>query len=278
MILAGKSYEKLNLQNYSFNCFTVVHPFYQRHKGWNDIRFQLYSSLGRNSQNMGDINMAVQFFRNLLQLCCEFDHQQEQKNCLNEFLIAVQNWNSQKTMNLLDMDGNTHSRDKKKAHIGQLNLPVILEDSIEVFVSSEKLYTNRPDSLINQVYISYPTDSSTILDDNQEYVIQQKAELNTANCPWRFMAKQLFEHMNEERRRCPELELPPDACQFNSEEMNEFSIYDCSSKARKRDLTVQKVRKAFVGESIVVKLLVKNPLMADIFINNIKLVCRYESD
>lgn len=28
MIQAGKSYEKLNLQNYSFNCFTIVHPFY----------------------------------------------------------------------------------------------------------------------------------------------------------------------------------------------------------------------------------------------------------
>ncbi len=93
--MAGKSYERLNLQSYSFNCFTQVHPFYQRYgKGWNGIRFQLYSNLGRNSQNMGDITLAVQFFRNLLQLCCEFENQQEQKSCLNEFLIAVQNWSS----------------------------------------------------------------------------------------------------------------------------------------------------------------------------------------
>lgn len=74
LILAGKTYERLNLQSYSFNCFTIVHPFYQRFgSGWNGIRFQLYSSLGRNSQNMGDSSLAVQFFRNLLQLCCEFD-------------------------------------------------------------------------------------------------------------------------------------------------------------------------------------------------------------
>lgn len=60
MIMAGKSYEKLNLQHYSFNCFTIVHPFYQRFgRGWNGIRFQLYSSLGRNSQIMGDITLAV---------------------------------------------------------------------------------------------------------------------------------------------------------------------------------------------------------------------------
>jgi hypothetical protein len=46
---------------------------------------------------------------------------------------------------------------------------------------------------------------------------------------------------------------------------------------RKRELTAKKIRKAFVGESIVVKLLMRNPLMADIYINNIKLICRFDS-
>jgi hypothetical protein len=91
------------------------------------------------------------------------------------------------------------------------------------------------------------------------------------------MAKHLFEHMNDERRKNPDQTIAQDACQFNSEEINEFAIYDCSSRARKRDLTIKKARKAFVGESIVVKLLVRNPLMADININKIKLVCRYEN-
>jgi hypothetical protein len=38
-----------------------------------------------------------------------------------------------------------------------------------------------------------------------------------------------------------------------------------------------KYRKAIVGEPLVLKLLMRNPLMADIFINNIKLICRYEN-
>ena len=46
---------------------------------------------------------------------------------------------------------------------------------------------------------------------------------------------------------------------------------------KKRELTVAKVRKAYVGEPLVVKLLMRNPLMADIFINNIKLICRFEN-
>ena len=37
MNLAGQCFEKVNLINYSFNCFTIVHPFYQSHKGWNAI-------------------------------------------------------------------------------------------------------------------------------------------------------------------------------------------------------------------------------------------------
>lgn len=92
------------------------------------------------------------------------------------------------------------------------------------------------------------------------------------------MAKHLFEHMNDERRKQPDLLIPQDASQFNQEELNEFSIFDVSSRSRKRDLTIKKVRKAFVGEAIVVKMMVKNPLMADIFINNIRLICRYENE
>ena len=100
--------------------------------------------------------------------------------------------------------------------------------------------------------------------------------MNTNVCPWKYMAKHLFELMNDERRKNVELALPQEACQFNQEELNEFGIYDCTSRLRKRELTITTVRKAFVGESIVVRLLMRNPLMADIFINNIKLVCRFE--
>ena len=40
MTLAGQAYEKMgskDLKNYSFNCFTIVHPFYQARRGWNTI-------------------------------------------------------------------------------------------------------------------------------------------------------------------------------------------------------------------------------------------------
>ena len=130
--------------------------------------------------------------------------------------------------------------------------------------------------MVNNLYFTHSSSVTGTLDDNSEYVIQQKAELNTNNCPWKFMAKHLFELMNDERRKNTEIALPQEACQFNQEELNEFGIYDSTSRMKKRELTVTKVRKAFVGESIIVRLLMRNPLMADIFINNIKLICRFE--
>lgn len=202
----------------------------------------------------------------------------EQKSCLNEFLIAVQNWSSQKSINLLEgEDDSGQSQVTKKAHIGQLNLPIIIEDSLDIYLSTDKLYSNKPEVLVNNLYFSHSSSvGSGGLDDNQEYVIQQKAELNTNVCPWKYMAKHLFELMNDERRKNTDMNIPQEACQFNQEELNEFGIYDCTSRLRKRELSVSKVRKAFVGETIVVRLLMRNPLMADIFINNIKLICRFE--
>ena len=92
------------------------------------------------------------------------------------------------------------------------------------------------------------------------------------------MAKHVFEHMNDEKRKNPDTGISPDACQFNGDEINEFAIYDCSTRARKRELTLKKIRNAFSNEPITVKLLMKNPLMADIYINRIRLICHYEGE
>ncbi len=72
------------------------------------------------------------------------------------------------------------------------------------------------------------------------------------------MTKNLFEFMNEEKRK--NNEIKPEQCQFNGEEINEFAVFDCNNRARKRDLTIKTKRKAYVDETITVKLLMKNPL------------------
>lgn len=77
MTLAGHAYERMgqkDLKCYSFNCYTMVHPFYQARQGYTSIQFTLYSLLGANSEIAdGNSLLAVQFFRNLLLLTHQFN-------------------------------------------------------------------------------------------------------------------------------------------------------------------------------------------------------------
>jgi len=84
-----------------------------------------------------------------------------------------------------------------------------------MYLSTDKLYSNKPEQLVNNLYFSHASSLGGAIDDNQEYVIQQKAELNTNNCPWKFMAKHLFELMNDERRKNAEFGIAQESCQFN---------------------------------------------------------------
>lgn len=96
------------------------------------------------------------------------------------------------------------------------------------------------------------------------------------------MSKLLFEYINEEIKKNQQVNciggngISPDMAGFVSvDEMNEFIIYDAQTKAKKKELTLKKVRKSYAGEPIIVKMLMKNPLLSDIYITKIKLVCRY---
>ena len=84
-----------------------------------------------------------------------------------------------------------------------------------MYLSTDKLYSNKSEQLVNSLYFAHPSSISGAIDDNSEYVIQQKAELNTNNCPWKFMAKHLFELMNDERRKNVDLVIAQESCQFN---------------------------------------------------------------
>jgi signal transduction histidine kinase len=70
MAQAGHFYgQDPSLGMYAFNANNIVHPFYQRLAGWNQVKFKLYGALGQHSSNAKDsLELAIQFFRNLILL------------------------------------------------------------------------------------------------------------------------------------------------------------------------------------------------------------------
>jgi len=125
-----------------------------------------------------------------------------------------------------------------KAHIGQLNLPIITEDTVEIFVNAEKLLSNTPEKMVCDSFVQLPLSS----DSDNNSTSQPKIEFNSNHSPWKFLAKNLFDHINEERRSGQKPEVNSIEGGFVGDEFNEFVIYDAPSKLSKKDLTLKKTR------------------------------------
>lgn len=62
---------------------------------------------------------------------------------------------------------------------------------------------------------------------------------------------------------------------INGDEMTECAIYDATCLRERTDTTFKKQRKVFKDTPIRVRFLLRNPLLADISISRLRLVCRY---
>lgn len=85
-------FENINFPQYSFFCFGIIEQHYSKIK-WNEIRKYMYWILGKNSFYLGNWKLSVNFFWNLLQLCCDIDDAETQGKVLQEFLTVVKKWN-----------------------------------------------------------------------------------------------------------------------------------------------------------------------------------------
>jgi len=68
------------------------------------------------------------------------------------------------------------------------------------------------------------------------------------------------------------------ACQVNGDEMTECSIYDATCLKERNDTTFKRQRKVFSDTEIRVRFLLRNPLLTDIAVSNLRLRCRYVKD
>ena len=204
IVNAGRIYEKLHMRHYSFNCFAMVQPYYSNMR-WNGIRDFLYRTLGRDSFYLGNLQLSVKFFRNLLQLCCDIEDSSGQKECLEEFLSVVKKWNDirEQSNNPFEQEEGeqrlprtrTESLARGVTDIGFLSLPVILEDSFEVFLNLEKIFTvtKGEEAAISSCFIILAAENDGTARRNIG-----KAEFNSPNCPWKFLARSCFDYIEEE--------------------------------------------------------------------------------
>lgn len=109
--------------------------------------------------------------------------------------------------------------------VGDLNIPMILEDQLDIFVDSERLYSNFSEKMTANQFLMLPQQ-----DDSEESVfISMKTDLNSNTCQWKHMAKSVTDYIKTQG------EMPEKLQELSVDEITEYAIYDCSSRVARRE-------------------------------------------
>jgi hypothetical protein len=92
-----------------------------------------------------------------------------------------------------------------------------------------------------------------------------KAEFNTNFATWRLLGKHLTDYM---RKDCG---VDGGACIISLDEMAECTIYDAVTLADRAEIVRKKVRKVYQGRPIYVRFRMRNTLLTEVSISNLKL-------
>ena len=67
--------------------------------------------------------------------------------------------------------------------------------------------------------------------------------------------------------------LPKQLSELHFDEIQEFAVYDCTSRQNRREILGKRVRKVYVDEPICLKLVFKNDLGLSMHLQNIRAIC-----
>lgn len=157
--------------------------------------------------------------------------------------------------------------------VGELMIPELLEDQIDIFVDSEKLYSNLSMIMIANQFSHLP-----YIDSNQEQAavqITMKIDLNQNVCQWKHMAKSVTDFVKLHKPSAP---MGEKLQELSIDEITEIGIYDALSINARKELLSKKTRKVFCNTPVTMRVVLQNPLHVAIAVKNIRVVCSYTGE
>jgi len=130
------------------------------------------------------------------------------------------------------------------------------------------------DGITNIGFLSLPKFIDDLLEVVLNHEIAQPIQLepNSGNIQWRLLMRQAFSYIESIEE--PKAKTDPglaDLYQCSREEKFEMNLFDAENRLEKKQQALKKVRKVYAKEPIIVKVFVKNPLMADVEITKMLL-------
>jgi len=81
--------------------------------------------------------------------------------------------------------------------IGELEIPILLADETDVYIESEKLYSNKPEKFINKLFPELPRHDET--GEREIIQITMNTDLNKNTCQWKHLAKNICDYIRNEK-------------------------------------------------------------------------------
>lgn len=157
----------------------------------------------------------------------------------------------------------------EEGQLREFNIPLIKAHSLRVFTDSEILTSSDGTQTKEKGnFVSRRKPDYDILS------IDRKPEMNSNHCSWNILQKALNSYMIKEHQiKTPLSKTSPD-------DMHETDIFDAFTLDERQAIAKKKVRKVFVGRPITVELQMKNDLLLDVAISNLRLIAegvKYEA-
>jgi len=160
------------------------------------------------------------------------------------------------------------SQSQNMLDVGELMIPTLLTEQLEVYVDSEKLHSNLKPTLLSGLFENLPPYD----DPNAEQQMMSMAtDLNVNECQWKHLGKSITDYIKTE-------ELDKDSkplSELSIDEITEFAVYDSQSRQTRREALAKKLRRVYAGSAITVKVLFKNELGMSMHLQNIRVLCKY---
>ena len=236
MVFAGYLYNQVNLEKNTLRCYLIANILYE-HLGWQLIKENIATMLGKNFSDIGDLLSSMKHFREALENIRQSDLIERHSSLLRETFVVIGQIEGMRGSNQLKPE----EQAKYVEELLRLPLPKIKDETFDILLQSD--------------YFIYKNDRVL-------YRSEKEANENTNNiinvnpsATWHNLGRIVNGFINDK------------AIQYKLDNKEEqlLKIYDLQWLYEKNELLCAGPRETFIDEEIILEFKVENPFKVLVF-------------
>ena len=230
MVLAGHTYNTLNLRKYGQRCYYLANVLYNT-ISWKMIQEHLNSTLGKNSFQNGEALDSIRYFRNALENISQNDTPERHSALIKEAFSVIAQVQSEQAVDSFSPESIANYYEE----ITKFPFPKINDEGFDISIEDDN-FNFMNDKKSNKVFTEGVTQHDFILNADSEQL-------------WYNMGKRLAAFVLKR----------PEVSRLDPYEELSLKMMDCVYISDKIKLLERMPREAFLDEDIIINVRVDNP-------------------